>query len=277
MLGELDKAREHGYAVPSFNTFDMLSAQGIIAALEAKHAPGIVAIYSGVLDQPHARVFTGLIRALAQEADVPVSICLDHGASFEHCVKALSLGFTDVMYDGSELPLEENIANTRLVVRAAHAAGAAVEAEIGHVGHGSTYQSFGAQGKGFTDPDAAERFVAETGVDFLAIAIGTAHGLFEGEPNLAFDLLAKIRERVPVPLVLHGGSGLSDEQFREAVAGGICKINVFTNLAVEASRRLSIAAQDENVSYFTLTAQIREAFQDLCAHYLEVFGTMNRA
>jgi fructose-bisphosphate aldolase class II len=255
----------------------MLSAQGIIAALEEKHAPGIVAIYSGVLDQPHARVFTGLVRALAQATDVPVSICLDHGASFEHCVKALSLGFTDVMYDGSELPLEENIANTRLVVRAAHAAGAAVEAEIGHVGHGSTYQSFGAQGEGFTDPDAAERFVAETGVDFLAIAIGTAHGLFDGEPNLAFDLLAKIRERIPIPLVLHGGSGLSDEQFRGAIAGGICKINVFTNLAVEASRRLSIAAKEDNVSYFTLTAQIREAFQDLCAHYLEVFGTMNRA
>jgi fructose-bisphosphate aldolase class II len=277
MLGELEKAQEKRYAVPSFNTFDMLSAQGIIAALEEKRAPGIVAIYTGVLDGPQAQVFTGLIREMAEEAAVPVSICLDHGASFEHCVKALSLGFTDVMYDGSQLPLEENIANTRMVVRAAHAAGAAVEAEVGHVGAGSTYQSFGAQGKGFTEPAAAERFVTETGVDCLAIAIGTAHGLFEGEPNLALDLLAEIRERVHVPLVMHGGSGLSDEQFRAAIAGGICKINVFTSLAVEATKRLADAAKGENTSYFGLTGQIREAFHDLCGWHLDVFGTTDQA
>lgn len=277
MIGELKKARENGYAVPLFNTFDMSSAQGITAALHEKRAPGIIGLYSGLLDQPHARELTGFMRALADEATVPVAIALDHGGSFEHCVRALSLGFTDVMYDGSRLPLEENIANTRLVVRAARAAGAGVEAEVGHVGLGSSYQSFGAQGKGFTDPETAERFVGETGVDCLAIAIGTAHGLYDGEPNLALDLLAEIRERIDVPLALHGGSGLSDDQFRAAVAGGICKINVFTSLAVEATKRMVAASKADDVSYFTLTAQIREAFHQRCAHHLDVFGTTGRA
>jgi fructose-bisphosphate aldolase class II len=218
-----------------------------------------------------------MVRAMAQDAAVPVSIILDHGASFEHCVKALALGFTDVMYDGSMLPLEENIANTRLVVRAAHAVGAGVEAELGHVGVGHTYTEFGAQGKGFTDPAAVERFVAETGVDFLAVAIGTAHGMYDGEPRLALDLLAEIRERVEVPLVLHGGSGLADDQFRAAIAGGIAKINIFTNLALEATRRVVDAAAQEDASLFTLTAQIREGFREASAHCLDVFGAAGRA
>jgi ketose-bisphosphate aldolase len=181
------------------------------------------------------------------------------------------------MYDGSKLPLEENIATTKLVVRAAHAVGAAVEAELGHVGVGRTYQEFGGRGKGFTNPDDVERFVQETGVDFLAVAIGTAHGLYDGEVNLALDLLAEIRERVSIPLVLHGGSGLSDDQFRAAVAGGIAKINIFTNLAVEASKRLIEGAQEEKASYFSLTRQIREAFRGQCAHCLDVFGTTGKA
>lgn len=277
MVSLLKQAQEGIFGVPCFDTFDMLSAQGIFAALEEKRAPGIVAIYSGVLDQPHARVFAGLLRAMAEEATVPVSICLDHGASFEHCVKALSLGFTDVMYDGSKLPLEDNIATTRMVVRAAHAAGAGTEAEVGLVGRGSDYQDFGAQRKGFTDPAAAKRFVEETGVDCLAVAIGTAHGLYDGEPDLALDLLAEIREQVDVPLVLHGGSGLADEQFRAAIACGICKINVFTSLVVEATSRLAAAAKEEDVSYFALTAQIREAFHEQCAHHLDVFGATGKA
>ena len=277
LVDELKRAQAGAYAVPCFNIFDMLSAQGAFAALEEKRAPGIIAIYSGVLDQPHAETLSHLLRTMAKEASVPVSLVLDHGASFEHCVKALSLGFSDVMYDGSQLPLQENIAHTRLVVRAAHAAGAGVEAEIGHVGSGSDYQSFGALGKGFTDPGTAVRFVEETGVDCLAVAIGTAHGLYEGEPNLALDLLAELRERLHVPLVLHGGSGLSDDQFRAAIAGGVCKINIFTSLAVEATRRLVAAASRDDVSYFAMTAQIREAFHDQCAHHLDVFGTTDRA
>ena len=277
ILDELKKAQAGGYALPCFDTFEMHGTLGIFDALEAKRAPGIVGLYSGIFDRPHPRALADYVRAMAEEATVPVSIILDHGASFEHCIKALDAGFSDVMYDGSKLPLEENIAATRMVVRAAHAVGAAVEAELGHVGVGRTYREFGALGKGFTEPDAVVRFVEETGVDLMAIAIGTAHGLYDGEPRLALDLLRAIRERVEIPLVLHGGSGLSDAQFRDAVAGGISKVNIFTVLAVEAGQRMREHAGSEDASVFSMTAQIREAFRDECARLLDVFGTTGKA
>jgi fructose-bisphosphate aldolase class II len=277
ILDELKKAQAGGYAIPCFDTFEMHGTMGIFDAIEAKRAPVMVGLYTRMFDQPNPRALTDYVRALAEKATVPVSIILDHGASFEHCIKALHVGFTDVMYDGSRLPFEENVANTKKVVEAAHAVGAAVEAELGHVGIGSTYREFGAQGKGFTDPDAVERFVAETGVDFLAIAIGTAHGLYDGEVNLALDLLADIRGRVDIPLVLHGGSGLSDDQFRAAVAGGIQKINIFTNLAVESTRRMLENARAEDASLRTMVTQIREAFRDECMRLLDVFSTAGKA
>lgn len=277
ILDELKQAQAGSYALPCFDTFEMHGTLGIFDALEAKRAPAMVGLYSGIFDRPHPRAFADYVRAMAEEATVPVSIILDHGASFEHCIKALDAGFTDVMYDGSKLSLEENIETTKLVVRAAHAVGAAVEAELGHVGTGRTYKEFGALGKGFTEPDAVVRFVDETGVDFLAVAVGTAHGLYDGEPKLALDLLGAIRERVEIPLVLHGGSGLSDAQFRSAVAAGISKINIFTNLAVEAGRRLREHAAAEDASFFTMTGQVRAAFRDQCERLLDVFGAAGKA
>lgn len=277
ILNELKKAQAGGYAIPCFDTFEMHGTLGILDAAHAQRAPVMIGLYTAMFDRPNPRTFTEYVRALAQEADVPVSIILDHGASLEHCIKALHVGFTDVMYDGSKLPFEENVANTRIVVRMAHAVGAAVEAELGHVGTGSDYSQFGALGKGFTDPAQVERFVEQTGVDFLAIAIGTAHGLYDGEPALALDLLAEIRRRVDIPLVLHGGSGLSDAQFQAAISGGIQKINIFTNLAVESGRRMIEHARDPKASFFSLTDQIRQAFRDECARLFDVFGTTGKA
>jgi fructose-bisphosphate aldolase class II len=277
ILSELEKARKGQYAIACFDTVEMMGTQGIFAALEGKRAPGIVGLWSGLLDRPGARAVVALVRTMAEDATVPVSLILDHGADLEHCMKALAYGFSDVMYDGSKLPLEENIATTRTIVRAAHAIGAAVEAEVGHVGRGGEYQSFGAKGKGFTDPDTVEQFVAETGVDFLAVAVGTAHGLYEGEPNVALDLLEEIEERVDIPLVLHGGSGLSDEQFRAAVERGICKINIFTNLAVAAGKGMIAAAQAEDASFFKVIRAVPTAFQEQCEHLLDVFGSSGKA
>ncbi|MBN1583513.1 MAG: class II fructose-bisphosphate aldolase [Anaerolineae bacterium] len=277
ILNELKKAQTGGYAIPCFDTFEMHGTLGILDAIEEKRAPVMIGLYTRMFDQPNPRALTDYIKALAQEATVPVSIILDHGASFEHCIKALHVGFTDVMYDGSKLPFEENVAVTKNVVQAAHAIGAAVEAELGHVGTGSNYSEFGAQGKGFTEPNLVEKFVEETGVDFLAIAIGTAHGLYDGEVNLALDLLAEIRERVDIPLVLHGGSGLSDAQFQAATKGGIQKINIFTNLAVESGRRMIENAQTEKASLFSMTMQIRQAFRAECERLLDVFGTTGKA
>ena len=277
ILDELKKAQVGGYAIPCFDTFEQQGTLGILDAVEAKRAPVMIGLYTAMFNQPHPKAFTDFVRRLGQEATVPVSIILDHGASFEHCIMALDAGFTDVMYDGSKLPFEENVANTQMVVRAAHAVGAAVEAELGHVGTGSTYQEFGAQGKGFTEPDAVVRFVEETGVDFLAIAIGTAHGLYDGEVNLALDLLAEVRERVEIPLVLHGGSGLSDEQFRASVAGGIQKINIFTNLAVASTQRMIENARTEKANLRSMLTQVREGFRDECERLLDVFGTTGKA
>ncbi len=277
MIRELEKARAGGYAVPCFDTFDMMGAAGIISALEARRAPGIIGLYTRWMEQTEGRAFVQLVRAMAEDATVPVSLVLDHGASFEHCVKALALGFSDVMYDGSKLPLDENIAQTKLIVRAAHAVGAGVEAELGHVGSGHDYQSFGALGKGFTDPAAAERFVAETGVDALAVAIGTAHGQYQGEPRLALDLLAEIRARVAIPLVLHGGSGLAATQFRNAIEGGVAKINIFTELAIEARDRLLAEAGRGEATLLSLLAQVREGFQHQCERHIDMFGAAGKA
>ena len=276
-LEQLRSAQLGGYAVPCFDTFEMEGTLGILDALETKRAPGIIGIYDGLLTEVHGRAFATLVRVLAEESTVPVSIILDHGASLKNCLKALRFGFTDVMFDGSRLPFEENVATTRQVVLAAHAVGAAVEAELGQVGSGSDYQGFGAQGKGLTDPDAVERFVAETGVDFLAIAIGTAHGLYAGEPKLALDVLSEIRMRVDIPLVLHGGSGLSSAQFQETIRRGISKVNVFTNLAVEATRRVAEEIKGSNPTYLSVAESIRAGFRDQCEEVLDVFGTTGKA
>lgn len=274
---ELARAQAGRYAVPLFDTADARSTDGMVQALEEKRAPGIIALYAGQMEQPNARALAAYIRARAEGAGVPISLMLDHGASFEQCVKALAYGFTDVMYDGSKLPLEENIANTQLVVRAAHAVGVAVEAELGQVGSGREYQTFGAQRRGFTDPETVERFVAETGVDFLAVAIGTAHGLYDGEPEIDLELLAEIRRRVEVPLVLHGGTGVSEEQFRGAIQGGISKINVATDLFVTAGRRLIRAAAAEGASYWSLNKTATESFRERSAYYVDLFGATGRA
>ena len=277
ILSELKKAQKNNYAVPCFDTMEALGTQGIFSALEKKQAPSVIGIWSGMLDRPNAKALVNSVLAMAEEATVPVSLILDHGQSFEHCIKALFMGFPDVMYDGSKLSLEENIANTRMVVSAAHAIGACVEAELGQVGSGHNYQDFGARRMGFTDPATVEKFIEETGVDFLAIAIGSAHGIYQGEPNLDLELLTEIRKRTDIPLVLHGGSGLSDEQFRSAVTGGISKINIFTNLATESTKRLLENAKAENASYFSMANQIREAFQYESERLIDVFGATGKA
>lgn len=276
-LGESKKAQAGKYALPCFDTFEMLGTEGLFMALEEKRGPAFVGLWSGFLDRKGAKSLVSYIRTMAEGATVPVSLILDHGSDYEHCIKALSLGFSDVMYDGSQLPLDENIANTRLVVRAAHAVGAGAEAELGHVGSGREYDVFGAQRKGFTDPATVERFVAETGVDFLAIAIGTAHGVYKGEPQLDLELLQEIRRRVEIPLVLHGGTGLSEEQFRSSAAMGISKINIFTDLGLAAGQRMVEAAKSERASYFSISEAARTAFHERCSYFLDLFGATGKA
>lgn len=277
IVNEIRKAQAGGYCLPLFLTYDMASTEGIFQALEEKQSPAMVGVYSTWFDLPGATAVTTMVRTMAGAGRAPISLMLDHGDTIEQCVKALARGFTDVMYDGSKLPLEENIANTKFIVRAAHAVGAGVEAELGHVGQGAEYDTYGGAGKGFTDPAVAERFVAETGVDILAVAIGNAHGVYRGEPRLNVDLLREIRRRVPVPLSLHGGTGLSDEQFRAAIGGGVAKVNIFTDLSLAAAAGVADLCKAGPPSYFDVVGAIREAFRQRCCRYVEVFGSAGRA
>jgi fructose-bisphosphate aldolase class II len=273
---ELTKALHERYAVPLFDVFEMQGMEGVMDALTEKRSPTIIGIYSPYASLPNSRALAAYIRCRAEDTDIPVSLMLDHGTSVEQCLEVLPYGFSDVMYDGSKLPLEENIANTKRVVEAAHATGVGVEAELGHVGLGDQYDSLGGRGLGFTDPERVEFFVEKTGVDFLAIAFGNAHGLYKGEPRLDLDLVAEIRRRVDVPLVMHGGTGLSDEQFHGAIAAGISKINFATNIMNSAADNMRMIAARPGASMFDIYEGIRTAYSQWCSHLYEIFGTARR-
>lgn len=280
----LGRAASEAYAVPSFDVWDIASAEGAFEALVDRRAPGIIAIYSAVLNASYARGFLAYARARAEEVPTPVALLLDHGASLEECARAIRFGCTDVMYDGSRLPLPLNAEETRVIARIAHAAGVGVEAEVGHVGQAGDSVSDATHRDGFTDPTAAAAFVRETGVDYLAVAIGTAHGVYKGEPRLDLDLLAEIRRVVDVPLVLHGGTGLGGDPLRAAIACGIAKINVSTDLFLSAGRRIverQWAAVDapwtNDPTYFRVSATVREAFRERCCYYIDLFGARDRA
>jgi ketose-bisphosphate aldolase len=274
---ELVKAQQGQYAVPLFDVFESQAMDGLMEALTAKRAPTIVGIYSPFAEKPTIRALTAYIRARAEETDIPVSIMLDHGASPELCLQVITYGFTDVMYDGSKLPIEDNIRNTKMVVERAHDLGVAVEAELGHVGMGDQYELLGGKGVGFTDPAAVEYFVEKTGVDMLAIAFGNAHGFYSGEPRLDLELVAEIRRRVPVPLVMHGGTGLSDEQFFQAVAAGISKINFATSIINSAGENMRKIAAQPGAGMFDILTGIPAAYCEWASHLFDVFGTSSRA
>jgi fructose-bisphosphate aldolase class II len=274
---ELVKARQGGYAVPLFDVFEMLGVDGLMDSLTEQRAPTIMGIYSPFAAQPNCRAFAAYIRSRAEDTDVPISIMLDHGASVEQCLEVLTYGFTDVMYDGSKLPIEENIANTKRIVEAARAVGAGVEAELGHVGMGDDYSNFGGRQVGFTDPDAVEYFVKETGVDFLAIAFGNAHGLYKGKPALDLALVSEIRRKVDIPLVMHGGTGISDAQFRDAISAGISKINYFTAIGITAVEKMRAVSARADASMLEIHQGTRDAYYQWGGQLYEVFGTRGRA
>jgi fructose-bisphosphate aldolase class II len=273
---ELSRAQREHYAVPLFDVYEIQGMEGLMEALKEKRAPTIVGIYSPYAALPNCRALAAYVRCRAEATDMPISLMLDHGASVELCLEVMDYGFTDVMYDGSSLPLAENITNTRRVVQAAHARGVAVEAEVGHVGFGDQYESQGGKGIGFTDPANVEQFVEATGVDFLAIAFGNAHGLYKGEPHLDLELVAEIRRRVDLPLVMHGGTGLSDEQFRGAIAAGISKINYATAIVNASAENMRQAAAKPGANMFDIYDGIRLAYSQGCCRMYDTFGTAGR-
>ena len=263
-------ARENHYAVGAFNVENMEMMQAVLAAAEAEHSPVILQTTPSTLKYADTTVFSAMARAMAEKAAVPVAMHLDHGSSVELCRQAVRDGYTSVMIDGSKLPLEENIALTRRVVEMAKSQWAEmnVEAELGRLG-GKEDNVVVKEGEDiYTDPEEASRFVAETGVDSLAVAIGTAHGFYKGKPKLDFERLAQLRDAVPVPLVLHGSSGVPDEDVARAISLGVCKVNFATELRAAYTAAVR-ACLDGDASVYDpkkFGNPAREAVKELVIH-----------
>ena len=270
-------AQKGGYAVCAFNMENMEMAQGILAAANALHAPVIIQTTPGTVKYGGLALFRGIVEPLAKELDIPVALHLDHGDTTALAHDAVLAGYTSVMYDGSKLSLEENIANTRLAVEDAAAHGIPVEGELGSIG--GKEDSLVSKGNNLTDPDDAVRFVEETGVSSLAVAIGTAHGVYKETPHLDVERLKVIRGRVSVPLVLHGASGLTEEQIKACVAEGICKVNFATDLRIAYTKGVrSVLDTDSSVRDPKVYGKAgRESVAELAARLIRICGSENRA
>ena len=230
----LIKARKEGYAVPAFNIHNLETLHVIIEAAVELKSPIIIAASPGTVTYAGLDYVHAMVDVAARKHDIPIALHLDHHESLEAIEPALELGVKSVMIDGSKLSFEENIALTKSIVERAHKEGATVEAELGKVRDSSSASAT----DGYTDPSLAEQFVAETGVDSLAIAIGTGHGVYEKGTKLDLGRLAKIQEQVDVPLVLHGASGISSEEVHKCIKLGVAKVNISTELKMPFTKGL---------------------------------------
>lgn len=271
----LADTRERKYAVGLFNCVTLEMTKGIIAAAEELNSPVIIGPGESLLPGATLAEYADMMLGMAKRAKVPVCLHFDHGFTPELVEEAIRLGYTSVMYDCSMLPFEENVRCSREMAAKAHAAGCSLEAEIGHVGsNGSAEEAINRSI--YTEPEDALKFASESGCDALAVAIGTAHGVYKEKPKLNLDCLRSIAGACDVPLVLHGGSGLSDDDFRACVAGGISKINIFTHNNLTAAR----AAQEafsEKTGAFELMPIVAEAVKRETMHHIRVFGSDGKA
>ena len=235
----LSVANQHGFAVPAFNAGSGQLLEAVMQACEELQSPVMIAIHPDELSFL-TDSFVDQVKYYANHTKLPVCIHLDHGASYEQVIHAIQLGFTSVMIDASHLPYEENVAITQKVVAAAHPVGVSVEAELGTIGDTGNSIEGGVTEVIYTDPDVAQDFVERTGTDSLAVAIGTAHGIYPKniKPHLRHDILEEITKKVSIPLVLHGGSSNRDEEIAKAVKMGINKINISSDIKIVFANRL---------------------------------------
>ena len=245
----LSDAQKNGYGVGLFNTTDTDMLEAVISVAEELRAPVIIGTAEVLLPAGELKLIAPSIIAAAKRASVPVVVHYDHGLTFERCMEALQLGFSSVMFDGSAGDYEKNVADTREIVKIAHAFGATVEGEIGHVGEANANDN--AATDLYTKVEEALDYATATGVDALAVSIGTAHGAYKSKPKLDLARLNDIRNALQIPLVLHGGSGLTDDDFRGAIANGIAKVNIFTDLCLAGNRAMQDGL-NRNLSYLDI-------------------------
>lgn len=272
-------ARRRGYACGAFNFNNMEFLQGIIEAADEEQSPVIVQTSEGALRYAGIDYLSEMVRLAASKTNVPVVLNLDHGLKYETTIRCLQHGWTNLMIDGSALPYEENIAIVRRVCEAAHAGGVSVEAELGKLVGIEDDVKVDENDAVYTHPDEARDFAEKTGVDSLAVAIGTAHGKYKGVPKLDFDRLAEIRKVVDIPLVLHGASGVTDEQIRTAISLGICKINIDTDLRVPFTDAIKKVFADDSEIFDPrkYCGPGREAVKEAVRGKMRLFGSSGKA
>ncbi|NLJ78958.1 MAG: class II fructose-1,6-bisphosphate aldolase [Tissierellia bacterium] len=275
----LQDAHRKGYGVGAFNVNNMEIVQAIIEAAEETNSPVILQASQGGLKYAGIEYVAELGKLAARNARVPVAVHLDHGTDFAQVMLCIRHGFSSVMIDGSQLELEDNIAITKKVVEVAHAVGVSVEAELGKIGGTEDDITVDEKDATFTDPEEAKYFVEQTRVDSLAIAVGTAHGVYQGEPNLDFDRIKTIREMLDIPLVLHGSSGVADEDIEKAISAGISKINIDTDLRIAFTGAIKqfLKEDPENIDPRKILSPARKGMKKVIMEKMKIFGSAGRA
>ncbi len=275
----LARANIDGFAVGAFNTSNLEITQAIIESAEELNSPAIIQVSEGAFNYAGGKNIAAIVRTMAMDASVPIALHLDHGKEFAILMKAVRYGFTSIMFDGSKYPFEENIERTRRIVDIARSVGVSVEAELGKIVGTEDNVSVNEQDAMYTDPDEAVRFVKETGVDYLAVAIGTAHGMYQGTPHLDFERLKEIKSRLGMPIVLHGASGLSEEDIKKAVKLGVNKINIDTDIrqAFAAAVRQFLDENTEEYDPRKILGPAKKAMKDVVKKKMIMFGSDNRA
>jgi fructose-bisphosphate aldolase class II len=275
----LKKAYEEKYAVGAFNANNLEQVQGIITAAEEDNAPMILQASQGAISYAGLEVIAAIVKTMAEKSKIPISLHLDHGTSFEQNVKCFRVGFTSLMFDGSLLPFEQNVAITRRVVDIAHPVGVSVEGELGRVG-GSEESLSEEEVKGlYTQPEKAAEFVKLTGVDALAVAVGSVHRMTVQEAILDIDRIRAINRLTKIPLVLHGSSGVTDESMKSAIKEGICKINVATalNMAFTQGMTTAIKMKPNEVDPRKILSVSRDEVKKIVKQKIHVFGSNGKA
>lgn len=275
----LAKAEKGKYAVGAFNCNNMEIVKAIMAAAEAENAPVVIQASQGAIKYAGLDYIVALVALSAEKSHVPVALHLDHGTDFAQAVRCIKSGFTSVMIDNSRFPLEENIALTKKVVEIANAVGVSTEAELGRIGGTEDDVSVNDKDAMMTAPEEARVFVEQTGVDALAVAIGTAHGQYKFEPKLDFARLEKIRQLVDVPIVLHGSSGVSDKDVRRAVELGIRKVNIDTNIREAFVRGIHkvIAERPEEIDPRKILGPAMDEMTAIVREKIRLFGSSGKA
>jgi len=279
MADILEDANRKNYAVGGFNINNMEFLQGIIEAAEESKSPLILQTSEGAMRYIGKDYVISMVEAATKNITIPVALHLDHGSSFAKTMECIRLGYSSVMIDGSHEPFAENIKLTRKVVEAAHSVGVTVEAELGKLGGTEDDLTVDEKDATFTKPEEVVEFVEKTGVDALAIAIGTAHGVYQGEPELDFDRLKEINEKANMPLVLHGASGVSDDDVRRAVSLGINKVNVNTDFQQVFTAKLRQLFSEDADLYDPrkYCGPGREAIKEKVKEKIEILGSKNKA